>query len=147
MAIAEFLAENFHSVANLTWGLSGNKATARFAVDDVQVEVRFEERAIGEWLVSFDTKTSPAAKEDYHRAFYVFNGVFQAVEEFIAVRTPDRLIFSTKREGLASIYETYLRREQSRIAEFGYQLLDAQRIPPYTEYVLERIGPSSWKSN
>ena len=138
MAFAEFVAENLHSVANLAWDLAGTKATARFTIEDVQVEVRFGERTAGEWSVSFDTITTSTGKEDYHQAFYVFNGVFQAAEEFIEVRTPDRLIFFTKREGLAKIYETYLRREQIRILELGYQLRDMEKIPPYSEYILER---------
>ena len=46
---------------------------------------------------------TPKGGEDYHRAFFVFNGVFQAAEEFIAVRQPDRLVFTTKREQLAHI--------------------------------------------
>lgn len=69
-----------------------------------------------------------------------FNGVFQAVEEFIAVRSPNKLVFVAKRDDIAAVYETYLRREKERIEALGYTELSAQRVPPFSEYVLHRVA-------
>lgn len=141
-AFAEFFAENFQSTADLTWDIAGRRVLAHFAIEGMEVEGQFEHRAAGEWLVSFETKSTGG--EDYHRAFYVFNGVFQATEEFMSIREPGRVIFATKKEQLAHIYETYLRRERDRIEALGYRLLDPQKVEPFTEYVLERVRASGW---
>jgi hypothetical protein len=146
VAFAEFIAENFHSMANLTWDVAAGKSLAHFTIEDVHIEVQFEQRTPDEWLVSFTTRKPPSEQGDYHRAFYIFNGVFQAAEEFIAVRDPKCLVFATKRDELAHIYETYLNRERERIEALGYRVLDPVRIDPYTEYVLERVKPSSWRA-
>ncbi len=77
-------------------------------------------------------------------AFHIFNGVFQAVEEFISVRQPEVLVFATKREELADIYDLYLRREQEKIIGLGYQLEPVSKIDPHREYTLRRIKSSEW---
>ena len=140
-SFAEFVAENFRSVANLTWDMADGRVLAHFAVEDLRVEVQFEERTAGEWTLSFDLLTTP--KSVAYLAFHMFNGVFQAVEEFVSVRNPDTVIFVTKRADLAHIYETYLRRERTRIEELGYRVREV-KATPFTEYVLERVNSSDW---
>lgn len=130
-------------MARLTWNLVDDRVLAHFAIEGVRVEVQFEQRAPGEWLIALETRSAPGP-EDYRRAFYVFNGVFQATEEFIAVREPDRLVFATKREQLAHVYELYLKREEERTSRLGYKLAGAQKVPPFIEYALERNRPSNW---
>src|SRR5581483_2869415 len=78
--------------------------------------------------------------------FSIFNGVFEAVHEFITVREPDKLVFATKRDELASIYQTYLRRESAALDELGYKLEGPHRVDPCLEFVLRRKKPSGWKS-
>jgi hypothetical protein len=81
-----------------------------------------------------------------YAAFSIFNGVFQAVREFVGVRELDTLVFATKRDGLASIYQTYLQRESPTLAQLGYHLEGPNRVEPYVEFVLKRVKPSSWRS-
>ena len=138
---AEFIAENFESMASLTWDLADGRVLAYFSVEDVRVQVQFEERSPGEWTVSFELLT---ALPSVYLAFHVFNGVFQAVEEFVSVRNPDRVVFVSKRDDMAHIYETYLRRERSRIEQLGYSLSEVQKVPPFREYILQRMKPSQW---
>ena len=79
------------------------------------------------------------ASERTHLAFHIFNGVFQAVREFVDVREPEVVVFAIKREGLASIYETYLRREKVEVERLGYELGEPLRIAPYVEFALRRF--------
>ncbi len=108
--------------------------------------MNFEERETdGPWYVVFEVTQAPATAVA-HSAFEIFNGVFQAVEEFLAVREPDLLIFATKHDRLADIYRTYLRKEASTIQKLGYNLEGPHRIDPFMEFTLRRLSPSGWKS-
>jgi hypothetical protein len=140
---AELIAESFYSMADITWDLVSSRAglvVAHFRLNDIEVEVRFEER--GQWTVSFEVLRG--ASKAIYTAFHIFNGVFQAVEEFLETRNPGILVFATKRQELADIYELYLRREQGRIAALGYRLEPVSKVDPYREYTLLRITPSKW---
>src|SRR5437870_3467683 len=108
---AEFMADSFRSNAKLSLDLSGSAhVTAAFSVDAVRVQVTFEQREdSGPWYVLFEVQRGEGSAIAY-AAFSIFNGVFQAVEEFIRVREPGTLVFATKRDELAGIYQTYLRR-------------------------------------
>ena len=143
---AEFIAEAFDSHARLTWDYPRRSfATAVFDVDAIRVTVSLEEReAGGPWYVAFEVNQGdrlPAV----HSAFEIFNGVFQAVREFIEVRQPDKVVFATKKDKLAGIYQTYLRKESSRIEALGYRLEGPHRVDPSMEFVLRRVRPSDWK--
>ena len=114
-------------------------------MDDIKVIVSFEEReADGPWHVVFEVdkgdRTAVAQS-----SFEIFNGVFQAVEEFIDVREPETLVFATKRDRLAGIYQTYLRKESATIERLGYKVEGPHRIDPCMEFVLKRVKPSGWK--
>jgi hypothetical protein len=80
-----------------------------------------------------------------HSAFEIFNGVFQAVSEFLNVRQPEFLMFATKKDRLANIYQTYLRRESSTLEELGYKLEGPHRLKPFIEFTLRRMKSSDWK--
>jgi len=144
---AEYMAESFNSNARLVWDYPRRShAIATFGVDGIKVIVSFEQREpTGPWHVVFevDQSDSTAAVQS---SFEIFNGVFQAVEEFIEVREPERMVFATKRDKLAGIYQTYLRKESSKLEDVGYRLEGPYRIDPYMEFVLKRVNPSGWKA-
>ncbi len=140
---AELIAESFHSMTDLTWAVMSTKpgvAVAKLQTNEVSVEVSFEERA-DDWTVSFAVLQPSQA---VYTAFHIFNGVFQAVVEFIETRQPDVLVFVTKKKGLADIYNLYLRRENERIAKLGYRLEPISDIDPNREYTLVRVTPRNW---
>jgi hypothetical protein len=70
--------------------------------------------ASGPWHVVFEVDQSDGTAVA-HSAFEIFNGVFQAVEEFVEVREPETVVFATKRDKLAGIYQTYLRKESTTL--------------------------------
>ena len=146
-SLAEFMAESFNSNVPLTWDLSGlSRAVTSFTVDSVTTTVAFERRGNGgPWHVTFEVAKGDST-EVAHSAFAIFNGVFQAVGEFIAVREPETIVFATKRDELANIYQTYLRKWSARIEELGYRLDGPIRVDPYTEFMLTRVRPPQWKA-
>ena len=146
-SFAEFMAESFNSDASLIWNYSGRSlATATFSVDRLKVVVSFEQRETGgPWHVAFEVDQSDSTAVA-HSAFEIFNGVFQAVDEFIGVREPETVVFATKRDRLAAIYQTYLRKESATLERLGYQLEGPLRVDPYVEFVLKRMKPSGWKN-
>lgn len=144
-SFAEFVAEALQSEVELNWRLrSESFVLATFEISSLAVEVTFEQREFaGPWHVAFDVRKGDAS-ESVHLAFHVFNGVFQAVKEFIEVREPEVILFVTKREDLASVYETYLRRERGTLETLGYDLAPPHDVPPYREFMLKRVRPSGW---
>jgi len=146
-SFAEFMAESYRSDVPLTWNLaSPGHATASFTVDSVKVLVSFEQQEPNApWHVLFEVDKGERTQVA-HAAFSIFNGVFQAVEEFVEVREPESLVFVTKKDELAGIYQTYLRRESSTLERLGYRLEGPHRIEPYVEFTLKRTKPSNWKT-
>jgi hypothetical protein len=103
--------------------------TASFAIDSVKVVVSFEQReANGAWHVLFEVDKGDRT-EVAHSAFAIFNGVFQAVEEFGEVRQPETLVFATIRDPLAGVYQTYLRRESPTLKKLGARLSAGGAVP------------------
>jgi len=119
----EFMAESFNSNGNLEWDYPRNSyATAGFGVDGIKIFVSFEQRETnGPWhgVFEVDRTDSTAA---VHSSFRIFNGVFQALEEFIDVREPEEVVFATKRDELAGIHQTYLRKESATLQKLGCQV-------------------------
>lgn len=146
-AFAEFIAESFHSEANVIWVLkSTSHAVAKFQVKTISVEVEFEQREHrGAWHVAFNTAAGEISdRTNMVLAFRIFNGVFQAVREFIETREPDVLIFVSKDEDLERIYDAYLRREKPALEAIGYRLEAPQHVEPYAQFILRRAKPSEW---
>ena len=143
---AEFMAESFHSESRLTWNyLSPSHATALFRIDLIKVTVPFERRdPDGQWHVVFEVEQGEST-EVAHAAFEIFNGVFQSVEEFVSVREPEIVVLATKRDKLAGVYQTYLRKESATLKELGYELQGPVRVDPFMEFTLRRVKPSAWR--
>jgi hypothetical protein len=115
-------------------------------VDGIKVIVTFEQRdPNSSWHVVFEVDNTDSTAT-VHSSFEIFNGVFQAVEEFVEVREPDTLVFATKRDKLAGIYQTYLRKESATLERLGYALDGPHRVDPYVEFLLRRVGPTGWKA-
>ena len=144
--LAEFIPESFNSNVPLTWDLSCvSRAIASFTVDSVKTTVEFERRGSGgPWHVTFEVAKGDST-EVAPSAFAIFNGVFQAVAEFIEAREPETLVFATKRDELANIYHTFLRKWSASIEELGYRLDGPIQVDPYTEFMLTRVRPLGWK--
>jgi hypothetical protein len=73
----------------------------------------------------------------------IFDGVFQAAQEFVQVREPDILVFVSKRPERASIYGQFLRAEEPRLKALGYELMST-KVGCYSEFWLRRTIPSRW---
>jgi hypothetical protein len=147
-SFSEVIVESFRSEVKVTWKLrSVTHAIAAFTVKSLAVEVSFEQREHnGPWHVGFNTMhVDTADRTNLTLAFRVFNGVFQAIREFIDTREPEILVLIAKDEDLASVYETYLQREEGALDELGYKLEGPHRVEPYTEWTVRRIRPSSWE--
>ena len=145
-SLAEFMAESFNSNVPLTWDLSGvSRTVASFTVDlSVKATVTFERHA-GPWPSYLRSRKGDST--EIAQAFAIWGtGVFQAVAEFIEVREPETLVFATKRDELANIYQTYLRKWSARIEELGYRLDGPIRVDPYTEFMLTRERTTGWKA-
>lgn len=143
---AEFVAENFESTVDLNWdNPHRGYATARFSVQEVEVTVAFEQLEPGSpWRAGFIAERGEPTQVVLS-AFEIFNGVMQALEEFLEVRQPDTLVLVSKAERLNRIYEAYLRREAERIEHLGYVLEGPVRVEPYAEFTLRRTRISDWK--
>ena len=114
----------------------------------MQVKVSFESpEHDANWRISFETGGTATGSEGVLSAFEVFNGVFQAVREFIEVREPETLTFATKKDKLASIYQTYLRREAIALEQLGYEVEGPVRIDPFMEFILRRKRSSHWRNS
>jgi hypothetical protein len=146
-SFAEYMAESFESNAKLGWDYPRrSRATATFGVDGIKVIVSFEQNeTTGPWHVIFEVDQSDSTTA-VHSSFEIFNGEFQAVEEFIEVREPETMVFATKRDKLAGIYQTYLRKESAKLDKLGYRLEGPYRVDPYMEFVLKRVRPSGWNA-
>lgn len=141
LSFAQFIAESFLSHVNLIWNLSRPEcATAAFTVDSVKVIVSFEQRETrSAWHVVFEVEEGDKTQVAYS-AFSIFNGVFQAVQEFMEVWEPEKLVFATKRDELAGIYRTYLRKEASTLEKLGYKLEGPHRVDPFMTFVVRRAA-------
>jgi hypothetical protein len=145
-SFAEYIAEHFHSEVELIWELvSSTHPVAAFTIRTLRVEVSFEQREPnGPWHVAFNVLAGDPAERTLS-AFRIFNGVFQAVREFVETREPEIVVFISKDEDVAGIYQIYLRREKDAIEALGYAVEGPHRVDPYAEFTLRRTRPSSWR--
>ena len=143
--LAESLIAAFDSDAELTW-LTGEpgQAIARFDISGTRIDTTFTETAKNEWRVAFDVTSNASASENIHASIRVFSGVFQAVREFLEVRQPQRLVFTSKEEALGRLYEEYLQRQDTPLRELGYRMASPVRMSPLMEFAIEKITPSEW---
>ena len=109
-------------------------AIACFSAGDAQVTVTIEQRG-HPWHVRFEVDGPP--NEVAYNALSIFEGVFGAIAQFLAVREPQMVLFTTDREDLARIYRTYLQKESRMFAGLGYRLDSEHRV-------LRRFKPTRW---
>jgi hypothetical protein len=136
----ESVLATFDSNQEIIWNLTSPDAVeAKFALDRIEVKVHFA-RSNAAWTVSFET-----SKESTRLAFRIFSRVFQAVEEFLKVRQPEKLVFTTKSEPLGRLYEGYLERRDTELARMGYEVAPPMKASPLAEFVIAKRTPSEWK--
>lgn len=144
-ALADSVVAAFDSNAEIVWSAEGlAEARASFSVNGVQTTVTFTSVSRREWQVGFDVKGNQPATQIAHSSIRIFSGVFQAVREFLEVRQPERLVFASKEEALGRLYEAYLQRQDTALAELGYEMQTPSRVDPVTEFVIQKKTPSAW---
>lgn len=143
---AEYVATSFESTVDLFWDHSQQSlVTAKFGVRDIAIRVAFEQSEMDDpWRVGFTVERGDSTSAVY-AAFDIFNGVMQALEEFLAIRQPRMLVIVSKNDQLTRIYEAYLAREATRLDRIGYSLEGPIRVDPYTEFLLRRRSSGDWK--
>ena len=145
-AFAGALIAAFDSNADLMWHNDGaGRAIARFDVSLTRVDTVFTETAKNEWRVAFEVSTKASASESVHNSIRIFSGVFQAVREFLEVRQPSKLVFSSKEEALGHLYDEYLQRQENPLRELGYRMAAQVKSTPLTEFVIEKTSSSDWQ--
>ena len=144
--LMESILSSFDSQAELIWNLvSPAEATASFVHNGDKVTVTFLQTSPTEWRASFDVASAaPFTGDKARSSIRIFSGVFQAVEEFLTIRQPERLVFASKEEGLGRLYETYLARQDSNLHALGYQSEHTTKASPLAEYAIIKTTPSSW---
>ena len=118
---------------------------ASFAVDSVTVQVNFDQRSPGVWIVSFVT----VERDDQQVLTVVsliFSGLIGTIQEFLQLREPSALVLHADDEGLAGAYEVYLQRGERQLADIGYQLDIPERIDHSTEFRLRRLVSAGGRS-
>jgi hypothetical protein len=143
--LAEALIAAFDSNADLTWTTAGaDEAIARFEVSGIRVDTTFSQTARNQWRVGFEVTSKATASENIHASIRILSGVFQAVREFLEVRQPDKLVFTSKEEALGRLYEEYLQRQDIPLRQMGYRMVPPVKSSPLSEFVLEKTTPSNW---
>jgi hypothetical protein len=109
---AKTVAESFQSTATLHWrSESTGQSVATFNVKGLVVDVDFGPRPNdGPWHVEFAVLRGDVDDQNnIALAFRIFNGVFQAVREFMETGEPQAVVFTADDEDLASEWVTLLR--------------------------------------
>ncbi len=145
---AETVAELFQSTAILRWRTeSTTYAVATFVVKSLGVDVDFERRLHdGPWHIAFSVVRGDVDDQtNIALAFRLFNGVFQAVREFMESREPEMLVFTASDEDVARIFETYLRRDRNTMEDLGYELMGPDRVGQNSEWSVRRVKPFGFR--
>jgi hypothetical protein len=141
---AEAVIASFDSNANITWTLAGPiNASAFSRIGELTVTTRFTKVSAEEWQVAFDVKPQESTNlylpKGLGNSLRILGGVFQSVREFLEVRQPMKLVFASKDDALGYLYESYLARRDTALAEMGYQV-----GPPLTEFTIQKTTRSEW---
>ncbi len=120
----------------MIWNYPDTKhAVARFAAGgESVVDVALEQRDQS-WYVSFTVQGPP--NDVAYSALRIFDGVFEAVQQFLAIREPQTILFTTTRDDLAEAYGFYLQEKSKRFALLGYRVDGQHRV-------LRRFKPARW---
>ena len=87
-----------------------------------------------------------SANEIVQSSIRVFSGVFQTVREFLEVRQPMKLVFASKSQSLGELYETYLQRQNTTLAQLGYEMEPVMESSPLAEFTIRKKTPSAWSN-
>jgi hypothetical protein len=144
--LAEAFIAAFDSNTELVWTTAGtSESVARFEVSETRVDITFTETQKNEWRVGFDVNSKATASENIHASIRIFSGVFQAVREFLEVRQPEKLVFTSKEEALGRLYEEYLQRQDTSLRRVGYRMAPPVKSSPLAEFAIVKTTPSEWK--
>ncbi len=145
-AVAKAMIAVFDSTTEITWTTEAlGTALASFIYRDLLVTVTFAQVSEREWQVGFDVAPDAGpTRAAIVGSVRILSGVFQAVREFIEVRQPIRLVFASKQEALGHLYETYMQRQDTELAQLGYRMVTT-RVDPLVEFALEKSTPSAWQ--
>ena len=139
--LADSLIAVFDSDTNLIWTTEGlKKVIASFKLGDAHIGTTFDKISDDEWQVGFE----PDQNLPMASAIRVFSGVFQAVREFLEVRQPLVLVFASKAQELGELYEAYLKRQDTTLAQMGYEM-DQVQAAALTEFTIRKKAPSDWR--
>jgi hypothetical protein len=142
----ESILASFDSQASIVWDLtSPTGAQASFTLHSDRISVAFIEIVPGQWRVGFEIAKSSQSSSDLVRSsIAIFSGVFEAVEEFLTIRQPERLVLTSKEEGLGRLYEAYLSRQDTNLPSLGYRSEPPTKASPLAEYAIVKTTPSAW---
>jgi hypothetical protein len=149
-ALAEAFIAAFDSNTDLTWETGATtagqgEAIARFEVSGTRVETTFAQTGESRWRVAFDVTSKASASENIHASIRIFSGVFQAVREFLEVRQPEELVFTSKEEALGRLYEEYLQRQDTPLREIGYRMAAPIKSSPLAEFAMVKTTSLEWR--
>jgi hypothetical protein len=139
--LADSLIAVFDSDTNLTWTTEGlKKVTASFELENVQIKTTFNQISDEEWQVGFESDQNLPMTS----AIRVFNGVFHSIREFLEVRQPMTLVFAGTAQDLGELYDEYLKRQDTMLAQMGYEMeqVQAATLP---EFTIRKKAPSDWR--
>jgi hypothetical protein len=139
--LADSMIAVFDPNTNLIWTTEGlNKVIASFKLGNAQIWTTFDKISDHEWQVGFESDQNLPMTS----AIRVFSGVFHSVREFLEVRQPMRLVFASKAQDLGELYEAYLKRQDTMLAQMGYEMEQVQAAA-LTEFTIRKKTPSAWR--
>jgi hypothetical protein len=140
-ALADSLIDVFDSNTNLIWTTEGlKKVIASFEHENAYIKTTFDKISDDEWRVGFKSDRNPTLAA----AIRVFSGVFQAVRGFLEVRQPMTLLFASEAQDLGELYEAYLKRQDTTLAQMGYEM-DQVQAAALTKFMIRKKAPSDWQ--
>jgi hypothetical protein len=139
--LADSLIDVFDSNTNLIWTTEGlRKVIASFEHENAHIKTTFGKISDDEWRVGFKSDRNPTLAA----AIRLFSGVFQAVTEFLEVRQPMTLLFASEAQDLGELYDEYLKRQDTTLAQMGYEM-DQVQAAALTEFTIRKKAPSDWQ--
>jgi hypothetical protein len=146
-ALAEAIITAFDSNTEIAWTTKGpSVAIASFTEGAAKVTTTFSKTRGTEWQVAFDVASDRrSANEIAQSSIRIFSGVFQAVREFLEVRQRVTLVFASKNEPLGELYEVYLKRQDTTLAQMGYEMEPVTKSSPSAEFTIRKTTSSAWR--
>ena len=142
--LTEAILDSFVVSPGVTWGVeSTGVVLASFTSSAIKARIRFVETG-NEWQADFEVDSEHvSATQLVAASIGILNGEFQAVREFLEVRRPMKLVFSSEYEALGGLYETYLGRQTTTLSQLGYEMRMPLCNTPQTRFEIENTTPSA----